>query len=105
MVLLVVATLTAMFEGQWILGAGLAIAVGILEWARLKDPAVEERSFRIQKPKWRRWFLCTWAAATVGLGVIFAASEADSLAVEAIGAVIGGAFGAGFVMWLLWTNT
>ncbi len=90
---------------QWILGAGFALAVGILEWARLKTPAGEDQPFGIERPRWRSWFLWTWAGATALFGLIFALAGGYSLASGVAAAIISGAFVAGFVMWLIWTRT
>jgi hypothetical protein len=90
---------------QWILGAGLAVAVGILEWARLKTPTVEDQSFRIERPRWRSWFLWTWTGATALFGLIFALSGDGSLASDVAAAITSGASVAGFFMWLIWTRT
>jgi len=90
---------------QWILAAGFAVAVGMLEWARLRTPAGEDQSSRIERPRWRSWFLWTWAGATVLFGLIAALAGGDSLASDVAAAIISGAFVAGFVMWLIWTRT
>jgi hypothetical protein len=104
-VIFVTLAVGSMVNRQWILGAGFAMALGMLEWARLKSPEVEDQLIRIEQPRWRNWFLRTWAASAALLALVFVVAGDDSLVADVAGAIVGGAFLSALVMWIIWTHT